>query len=216
MRSEAIFWELIAVLSESGMLPNVMIVGSWAEYLYRFCFGSSYIPNLKTHDIDLYYGNPCLEFEAEDAIVGKLHNAGFLAYNEGGHLRSFFKEGIEVEFLSSQLGEGPGLIELAGTGIYAEKLSSMEMLRPLLLEARGYTMKVPTPASYVCHKLYINPRRYPVSKRLKDIEAVRSLLLYMGDSPEQKGMLRVCLESLPSEQRRQIIGVMRANGIQLP
>lgn len=55
---EDIFWDLIDVLDKSGFLRNIMVIGSWAEYLYANYFEDNFLPNIRTHDIDVYYINP--------------------------------------------------------------------------------------------------------------------------------------------------------------
>lgn len=101
---EKVFWEIIDVLNRSGLLPHVMVIGSWAEYLYPHCIGEDYLPNLKTRDVDLYYGNPYLEVEGAEALVDNFRAANFILDEHFADTGKFFKEGIEVEFLSSQLG----------------------------------------------------------------------------------------------------------------
>lgn len=215
-RKAAIFWEIIDVLSRSALLPHVMVIGSWAEYLYPYCLGDDYRPNLKTRDVDLYYGNPYLEVEGAEALVENFRAANFMLDEHFSDTGKFFKEGIEVEFLSSQIGSGAGLIEIPFTGVKAEKLSDLDMLKPLWVVVRGYEIKIPTPESYIAHKLYINPERRPVSKRAKDIEAVRSLLLYLSQKPECVESLRVYMQNLPEKRRQRIIEVAISHGLDIP
>lgn len=216
MHKEDTFWELIALLDAAHALPQVMIVGSWAEYLYTFYFDNDYLPNLKSHDIDVLYPNPYLEADGNDLIVDRLSSGGFIPATEGGLLRAFYKDGLEVEFLTSQIGSGPGLVEIPYSGITAEKLNNTDMLRPIVLHANGYHIRVPSPASYLCHKLYINPERRPVSKRPKDVEAVRSLLLYLEKKPEETAALSAYLKSLSQDRQERIRKVAAENALVLP
>lgn len=216
MRHEDVFWDLMRTLEASHLLPHVMIVGSWAEYLYTFYFDESYLPNLKSHDIDVLYGNPYLEVDGSECLTMEMEQAGFLAPTEGGCLRAFYKEGIEVEFLTNQLGMGPGLIKIPNTEVVAEKLANMDMLRPVFVSANGYEVKVPSPASYLCHKLYINQERRPASKRPKDIEAVRLLLTYLQGKPAELQALRSYLDSLSQERQRRIRKTASENALMLP
>lgn len=197
-RKAAVLWEVIDVLDRSALLPHVMVIGSWAEYLYPFCIGEDYLPNLKTRDVDLYYGNPFLEIEGAEALVDNFRAADFMLDEHFADTGKFFKEGVEVEFLSSQLGSGAGVIEIPFTGVKAEKLGDLDMLKPLWVEVRGYEIKIPTPESYIAHKLYINPERRPISKRPKDIEAVRALLHYLVQKPEAMRSLEGHMRKLPS------------------
>lgn len=215
-RKATVFWEIIDVLSQSSLLPHIMVIGSWAEYLYPCCIGKGYIPNLKTRDVDLYYGNPYLEIEGAETLVENFRAANFILDEYFADTGKFFKEGIEVEFLSSQFGSGAGVVEIPFTGVKAEKLADLDMLKPLLIAARGYEIKIPTPESYIAHKLYINPERRPLSKRPKDIEAVRSLLLYLGDNPEFVETLRVHVRNLSREKQQRISEVAACNGLDVP
>lgn len=215
-RKAAIFWEIIEVLNRSALLPHVMVIGSWAEYLYTYCIGDDFIPNLKTRDVDPYYGNPFLEVEGAENLVENFRAANFMLDERFADTGKFFKEGIEVEFISSQVGSGAGMIEIPFTGVRAEKLSDLDMLKPLWVAVRGYDINIPTPESYIAHKLYINPDRRPVSKRAKDVEAVRALLLHVRQKPEFAESLQRYIQKLPSEKRQRITGVAVSNGLTVP
>jgi len=54
---ENAFWEAIDAFDKEGLLPYVMLIGSWAEYIYQFYFKSGFVPNLKTRDVDFLYLN---------------------------------------------------------------------------------------------------------------------------------------------------------------
>lgn len=77
-RREGVFWDLIDVLDNAGFLSHIMIIGSWAEYLYVDYFNDDYVPNLKTHDIDVFYQNPFFEIEGAEKLRGLFKEAGFL------------------------------------------------------------------------------------------------------------------------------------------
>ena len=211
-----VFWEIIEVLDRSALLPYIMIIGSWAEYLYPYYLGKDYFPNLKTRDVDLYFSNPYLEVDGAETLIENFRDAGFLLDEHFIDTGKFFKEGMEVEFLSSQIGSGPGMVEIPFTGVKAEKLSDMDMLQPILVEVQGYRIKIPSPTSYVAHKLYINPERRPTSKRSKDIEAVRSLLQYLREKPEEVESLSAYIKKLSDEKRKRITRVAAANGLDIP
>lgn len=215
-REESVFWEAIEVLRRSCLLPHIMIIGSWAEYLYPCYLGSSYQPNLKTRDVDIYFGNHYQEIPEANTLVNNFRDAGFVLDEYFIDTGRFFKEGIEIEFLSSQMDSGPGMVEIPFTGVMAEKLSSLDMLRPIWIDVREYQIKVPSPASYIAHKLYINPERKPISKRPKDIEAIRSLLFYLDRKPDEIEELRKFLYLLPSEKRERIFKVAAEQGLTLP
>lgn len=35
VKQENIFWETIEVFDKQGLLPYIMIIGSWSEYIYK-------------------------------------------------------------------------------------------------------------------------------------------------------------------------------------
>ena len=47
-RQEKAFWDAIEVFSSTGALPHIMVIGSWAEYLYTYYFVDGYEPNVRT------------------------------------------------------------------------------------------------------------------------------------------------------------------------
>ena len=51
---ENVFWKTIKAFNELGILQNIMIIGSWAEYLYPQLFETDFVPNLKTRDVDFF------------------------------------------------------------------------------------------------------------------------------------------------------------------
>jgi hypothetical protein len=181
-----VFWEIIEVLHQSALLPHIMVIGSWAEYLYPHYLGDDYLPNMKTRDVDLYYRNPYLEIDGAEELIGSFRAAGFLLDEHFIDTGKLFKDGLEVEFLSSQMGSGPGVIE------------------------------IPSPASYIAHKIYINPERKPASKRPKDIEAVRALLHYLEQKPEELEFFRDHVQKLPDEKQKRIVEVAAYSGLDLP
>lgn len=213
-RREGVFWDLIDVLDNAGFLPHIMIIGSWAEYLYVDYFNDDYVPNLKTHDIDVFYQNPFFEIEGAEKLRGLFKEAGFLFASNPSGTSSFFKGDIEVEFLSSAW-DGKGIFEIPFAGISAEKLDNMSLLEPMQIKSNGHLIKVPTPASYIVHKLYINPVRRPEHKRQKDIDAIRMLLSYIQNDPIEKGMVGSFVDGLSNETRDKILEVASANGLSL-
>ena len=51
------FWDTISVFHNEGLLPYVMLIGSWAEYIYQHHLATGYQANLRTRDVDFLYPN---------------------------------------------------------------------------------------------------------------------------------------------------------------
>ena len=124
--------------------------------------------------------------------------------------------GIEVEFLAGTTGIGPEIVEIPSVGIKAERLEELSILEPTWIEKHGYRICIPTPASYIAQKLFINPMRKPERKRLQDIRKVGVLLNAMADVPGQMDELANLLSNLPEYKREQIHKVALENGLSLP
>ena len=56
-RQENAFWQTIKIFDNEGLLPYIMIIGSWAEYIYSYYFKTDFMPNLRTRDVDFLYWN---------------------------------------------------------------------------------------------------------------------------------------------------------------
>ena len=214
------FWKLISALNEAGVLEHVMIIGTWAEWLYSDYFadiagGGDYRVDIgKTHDIDVYFRNYLMEIDGAARLKDDLRDAGFVPGSD--FKGTFFLQGIEVEFLAGTVGVGEGIVEIPSVGIKAERLEELSMLEPAWVEKRGYRICVPTPASYVVQKLFINPERRPERKRAQDIRKVDVLLQAMADVPGQLDELEGLISRLPGEKAVRVREVAASNGIILP
>ncbi len=211
-----IFWEAIDGLREARMLNNVMIIGAWAMRLYRLYFNDGLLAlSRRTHDIDILVRNPFLEVDGSVSLGCALRKRQFVPDGLSVMCQKMYKDGFELEFLTPSY-FGANDIIVSHAEICAQRLDHTGMLRPMILEINGYTLTVPTPASFATHKLYISPFRKTERKRESDIDDVRSVLAFMQNRSEDLGDLRALLVSLPEEERSQILEVATQYGIGLP
>lgn len=218
-RDEA-FWKLIGALNSAGVLEHVMIIGTWAEWLYPSYFstvageGAYRVDIGKTHDIDVYFRNYLMEIDGAERLKGALRDAGFVP---GPDFKgTFFYGGIEVEFLAGTAGAHEGIVEIPSVGINAERLDDLAMLEPAWVEERGYRICIPTPASYAVQKLYINPERRPERKRAQDIRKIDVLLRAMANVPGQLDELTNLIDRLSDDKAARVREVAASSGITLP
>ena len=218
-RDEA-FWKLITALDAAGVLEHVMVIGTWAEWLYSDYFaaiagsGDYRVDIGKTHDIDIYFRNYLMEIEGADRLKDDLRSAGFVPGSD--FKGTFFFQGIEVEFLAGTTGAGEGVVEIPSVGIKAERLDDLALLEPAWVKKRGYRICVPTPASYIVQKLYINPERRPEIKRAQDLRKIIVLLHAMESVPGQLDELEGLIGRLPGGKAVRVREVAASNGIALP
>ena len=77
---EEAFWQTIKAFDEIGLLRHVMIIGSWAEYLFPPLFKTDFMPNLRTRDVDFFYRNINIPKEKIN-VVQKLKSIGYEKVN---------------------------------------------------------------------------------------------------------------------------------------
>ena len=217
---QAAFWQTIKVFDDIGLLPYVMIIGSWAEYFYPMLFDTDFIPNLKTRDIDFFYKNINLPQESIP-VIEKLKEIGYV-YDEVDGISRFYKEDfLELEFLTRVLGAGTeGRMEIKPLGITSEGLRVINILAsfPREIEVTSpqdetFTITIPEPAVYTVQKILTNPIRNPAEKKQKDIAAVRELLYHMEKSPEHMFKLKEVYNSLSKKQNKVLKQVCDENNI---
>lgn len=176
---ETAFWDIIEIFHKEELLPFVMLIGSWAEYIYKYHFKSDFSPNLRTRDVDFLFLNlnrPNKKINLSNALKEK----GF-SYTESpiSGIGKFFKEDLlEIEFLTRVLGKGQMTYKIPSINITIGGLRIVNMLAdyPLKLDCNNYKIIVPEPEAYILQKLLTNPTRLPETKKEKDIMAIRELL----------------------------------------
>lgn len=172
----------IKCLAEAGCLDDIIIVGSWAEYLYSKCgLLKGYEPSIKTLDVDLLIPNLNKPRTPSD-LVRVAKEAGF-TYTEDsltGDSKFIGDELFEVEFLIAQKGNGTQKLPRTNIGVNAQQLTHIDMLvrhtRQAILDE--YRLIVPTPEAYAIHKMIINHTRK--GKALSDREKIDILIPYLN------------------------------------
>lgn len=220
---EEAFWLTIKAFKEIGLLQHVMIIGSWAEYLFPPLFETDFMPNLKTRDVDFFYKNINIPKEKIN-VVQKLKDIGYV-YDEVDGVSRFYKEDLlELEFLTRVLGAGTeGKMDIKPLGITSEGLRVINILSNFTREievtgsdGEAYTITIPEPAVYVIQKILTNPIREPQEKKAKDIVAVKELLYHIEKSREHKIKLNEVYKTLSLKQSKIVKQVCKENQIIFP
>ena len=151
---EQAFWDTIKVLHDLDILPHIMLIGSWAEYLFSNMFETEFDPNIRTRDIDFFYRNLNMPNKPIQ-FVEAMKRSGFLyEVDMVSEVARFYKEDLlEVEFLTKVIGSGtqPSYL-IRALGIKAEGLRVINILDDFAAEVtkNGYTVTVPLPSA-LCH-----------------------------------------------------------------
>ncbi len=213
------FWDTIETLHELDILPYIMLIGSWAEFLYPYLFDSEFEPNIRTRDVDFFYRNLKLPDKPVRFVEAMKQNGFLYQVDTISEVARFYKEDLlEIEFLTKVIGSGSQSVYLIkGLGIKAEGLRIINILDDYATEVtcNGYTITVPLPAAYVVQKLLANPTRVPASKKEKDIASVINLLDHINASEQHRKDLNLVLSGLTEKQRSVLDKVVKENDIKL-
>lgn len=172
------FARVLDLVDEAGCMPHVILVGSWAEFVYRESgLVREFCPNIKTMDVDFLIRNlrrptPAVRLASLARERGFLVDADVL----NGTTKLFDTSGLEVEFLIGKMGAGVETSLKTNIGVTAQTLRHTEILSNNTVEAQclGHLVRVPAPEAYAVHKMVINSQRG--SKTEKDARAVLGIL----------------------------------------
>ena len=216
---EQAFWDTIKVLHELDVLPHIMLIGSWAEYLFSSMFETDFDPNIRTRDVDFFYRNLNMPNKPIRFVESMKRNGFLYDVDMVSEVARFYKEDLlEIEFLTKVIGSGSqSSYMIRALGIKAEGLRVINLLDDFATEVKlnGYTIVVPLPAAYVVQKLLANPTRVPAIKKEKDIASVNNLLEHIKASEKHRQDLNRIISSLTTKQRKVLDEVTRTNRIDL-
>ena len=175
------FVRFLKLLDDNGCLEHVVLVGSWAEFLYEECgLMQGFRANIKTMDIDFLLKNQRLPNPPKN-LIEAARAAGYLVDSDRltGATKIYDKAGLEIEFLLGKVGAGLESALKTNLGVTAQTLRHMEILKrnTIVLDYLGMKVPVPTPEAYAIHKMIINEQRG--RKQEKDAEAIKRILPYL-------------------------------------
>lgn len=184
---ELYFNEIIEVLNEINALDDVMIVGSWAEYIYEHDqMIDGFVSVAQTTDSDIYVRTDQNNTNST-SIIGPAERKGFL-YEEDymTGVSKLRKKEFEVEFLASQNGDGTKPLRKNKLGIKPQQLTHIWFIDNNYITAdhNGYNIKIPCPEAYVIQKMIINSKRK--EKAIIDREKIDNLLPFLNKSTFQR------------------------------
>lgn len=133
-RFEDEFLKFLQCLAEADCLKNIIIAGSWAEFLYEQChvINPPYYADMKTYDTDFFVvtgerpnANKSLHEIAKENGFEPVHDY------ETGIVKYIGRDNFEVEFLSEQIGspEEAQLFPMTSIGVRGTQLPHMWPMR---------------------------------------------------------------------------------------
>lgn len=210
-KQEAVFWETIELLAAQGILADLILIGSWVEYVYAESnYFSGFQPSIRTIDLDFLIPN--IRRPAKKVpLCDVMERHGFIAQQRHDGLIKFSKlEGpLEVEFLVREMGRGQGEpYTVEGLGIKAAGLRHLDILSQwtTVLIVRSFQLLVPLPEAYILNKLVINNRRQEM-KQKKDLMSIEELLPFIKGSEQNFAKLKEIYENGLTRKERALVDV---------
>ena len=179
-RNKESLLKVLAALDENKVLQYVILIGSWAEFLYgEVSLLEGFSSYGKTTDMDFLIRNlrkPSKKINITESMekAGFVYQADYLTGNS-----KFINDELEIEFLICQKGDGSQELPETNIGVRAQQITHMEVANRFFTTVtyEGFEINIPIPESYVIQKMIINHRRG--DKQILDQEKVASLLLYV-------------------------------------
>lgn len=195
------FWEIIDLLDKENALNHLIVIGSWAEYLYEQSgLLSGFRSELRTRDIDFVIRNK-RKPNSPINLTNVFDEAGYIVEQDRitGKTRILTLARLEVEFLLAKVGAGLERTMETNLGVTAETLRNIDILRDnfIPVSVKDYVVNVPKPEAYIIQKMIINDERG--DKSLKDQRAINNILPYIN-----KNIAKSMYQNLSKKQKSKV------------
>lgn len=197
--------DLISILDKEKLLGHLVIIGSWAEFLYdKMNIIDNFSATTKTMDIDFLIKNIRKPREKVN-IIKLLEDNGFEAQiSRINNVTRFIKGEFEVEFLAKSVGKRTSnTVEAPSFGIEVEVMTHMGVMLKNTIEVvyNKKRIQLPSPEAFILGKMVINDRRKD-DKKEKDKQAINNMLITIMDSDKHMDELsRIFLTLSLKEQK---------------
>ncbi len=118
-----ILFQVLRRFDQTGVLNELMLIGSWCLYFYRFHFGeNSTVPTFRTLDVDFLIPHPTRVRKKAD-VPAILKEEGFIPiFNRASGIVKYNHPELQVEFLVPELGKGGRMREVKNLHVKAVAL----------------------------------------------------------------------------------------------
>lgn len=205
--------EILRRFHKTGILDDLILIGSWCVYFYKDYFSSTpYIDQatIKTRDIDFLIDAPS-KIKVNVNIPELLNDLGFVTIYKGsrGYIKLDHPELI-LEFLVPERGKGTDKpVPLPKLGINAVALRFLTFLSGNIIKVKveDFYVTLPHPVNFSLHKLIIFQRRFKEEKAIKDRKVAVEILRALINKGETVTIKRVFNSMLPKWQKKVIKGL---------
>ncbi len=208
---------IIKAFSESQILDNVIIIGSWATYFYVKVF-DGFIPSIRTLDFDCYLPQT-KNIKVIKNVNDTLKPINFDQIFDSNTEKSKFisPEGFEIEFLTKLKRDQNQIVKVDSLGVNAEQLGNLELFDKgyITLDYEGYTVKVASPSAYILQKILISPKRSK-EKYLKDLESIKLVFEEVKESLRYMNEFQSIIASFGKKRRKVYNNYVKQNNLVFP
>ena len=207
------FSRVLELVEDAGCASHVVLIGSWAEFVYREVgLLSGFSPDIRTRDVDflvqnLRHPNPPAHLTALAKERGYLVDADRLT---GTTKLLDAHSGLEVEFLIGKKGQGLESVLKTNIGVAAQALRHLDILARNRIEVicLGHRVNVPCPEAYAVHKMTVNAERGQKSE--KDARAVLGIWPFLN-----KAKVETLLDGLTKRERLRANEFMQTHQLEI-
>lgn len=214
MEQPALVIKILRRLSKAGVLERLLLIGSWCGAFYKDYFKNAlYAPVLRTRDIDFLvpvrprFPNP-IDLEM------LLADLGFEVTYGGSGLMRLESEDLSVELLIPEVGPPKTKPHpVPDLKFNAQPIRHLSMLwrDPICVTVSDIPVRLPHPADFGLHKLFISERRKNTDKRAKDLEMAFAVLDALLEKGEEGYLVEAFQNTTPNEQKS-IMKLFKKNG----
>jgi len=206
--------DVLKRLDNSGILPKIILIGSWCLPLYRDFYSCGHrISTLRTRDIDFLVSTK-IKFSDKVDLPALLEDLGFILDHSfpEGHARLIHPELI-IEFLVPEIGRGTSKpYPLPELGMNAQRLRFSGILErdTIIVDFSGLKVTLPHPVNFGLHKIIVSSRRTNADKKAKDIEAGLEVLRLCVDNMDTPRIVEL-FGNFSRKQRKNVIQSLESN-----
>ncbi|HRX42549.1 MAG TPA: GSU2403 family nucleotidyltransferase fold protein, partial [Clostridia bacterium] len=173
-----------------------------------------YISNIKTQDIDFLIENVNKPRDKVD-IIGLFLENGFEVEMCANEVYKIIKDDFEIEFLVNMKGGAYYFTEVPAlmlSNVQALPHLGILLIDSLLVDYKGYNVRIPNPYNYIYHKMIINDKRG--NKAEKDRFAVINLITMLDDDIS-RNKLEHYYSLLTKKEKNSVRGFVSRNGLEI-
>jgi len=203
--------EVLRRLDKAGVLPGMVLIGSWCVHFYKDYFGGAALSAIRTRDMDSLIPTPP-KIKGEVRVAELLKDLGFITEFHGDGAVSLSHPELIIDFLVAERGRGadkPYLVK--SLGVKAQPLRYLSLLSDdtIKVRRRGLELILPHPINYAFQKLIISGRRAYEEKATKDrLQAVEVLREVVSHGDGRAAWVK--FQKLPPGWRKAVLSGLKA------